>query len=257
MRWCWPLLFSASLALANTEIVNFAASTAPFADPAVLRIHDFGWLRPRTTTNWSISPAPLGTPLPDVKAPHERWFVLDLPARGSKMWTLRLSYAASSPADYAIAIFSPLDAFAALGVPPPRTKASTPPTSTRRKYARIRAVHAGVRTPPFSYPPGSWAEWFYSWYFPRFYFHNTHPGVVAEEDGEMWFVLTLEPLLFGVLPASLAPMAAFCVLLLAGMGYAVLPPILAVLEGIAEEARMDLGQGGDESKSDKGKLKEE
>ena len=31
----------------------------------------------------------------DVKAPHEQWFVLDIPARGAKMYTLRLSYAAS------------------------------------------------------------------------------------------------------------------------------------------------------------------
>ena len=87
---------------------------------------------------------------------------------------------------------------------------------TRTKYARIRVVDAGVPTP------------------------QIHPGlsnlVVA---GPVPFILILEQLYWGVLPASLLPTICFLVpvLLAAAM---TIPPIVAYLDPFVRQAREDL-----------------
>ncbi|KAJ7070590.1 hypothetical protein C8F01DRAFT_1077068 [Mycena amicta] len=234
----WLSAILPAVVLANTEIINFAA---PAADASrLLQTRDWPLLKPRTTTNWTITPALLGTPLVEVcietndPCPHERWFVLDLPDRGAKKYTLRLSYAAWSPTDFAITIFDPVDASIALSFAP--KGASGPPT--RRKYARIRAVDTGVLTPPFKPHASRIIDLFYRVYFPGFYATPPQPP----DTRTMEFVLTLEPLLLGVLPASLAPLVAFSIVLLVIVARTLLPRVLAGLEGLAAEARRELGE---------------
>ncbi|KAF7302602.1 hypothetical protein HMN09_00894700 [Mycena chlorophos] len=207
MRCLLGALLLPALVVANTEIVNFAAVAGSSAKQHA-RKPDWPVLHPRTTTNWSITP------------PAESWFVLDLPEHGPKQYTLRLSYAASSPTDFAITIFDPSDA------------------SGRRKYARISGADAGVFTPAFKPHSSRWIALFYRVYFPGFY--ATTPR--RPDTAEVRFVLTLEPLLLGVLPASLAPLVVFIFILLVVVARAVLPRVLEGLEGVAEEARREMGE---------------
>ncbi|KAJ6623124.1 hypothetical protein B0H10DRAFT_1718127, partial [Mycena sp. CBHHK59/15] len=163
--------------LANTEITNFAASeSADVALPQALQWH---------TAEWTVVPAPLHTPL-DAVCPittggahhacvHELWLDLDLAHPNYAHYTsftLRLSWPAYTPTDFRLEILDP-PAVAALLRLPPSTGAQT-----RRKYARIRAVDTGVLTPPAA---------------PR------------ALNVTVAFVLTLEPLYLGVLPATLVP----------------------------------------------------
>ncbi|KAF7307404.1 hypothetical protein MIND_00534600 [Mycena indigotica] len=236
MRSSAFLLLCPALVIANTEIVNFAANAAANDVSGLLygRELEWSWLHQRTTTNWTMTPAPFGTPLTAVSAAHERWFVVDLPKRGAKKFTLRLSYPASSPTDFSVAIFDPADALIALSLSP--ATASGP--ATRRKYARIRAVDTGVLTPPFKPHSSRLIELFYSVYFPGFY--SQSPGRSNKTDVQ--FVLTLEPLLLGVLPASLAPLAIFSIILLVVVARTMLPRISNGLENVAAEARRELAE---------------
>ncbi|KAF8204339.1 hypothetical protein K438DRAFT_1480679, partial [Mycena galopus ATCC 62051] len=98
---------------------------------------------------WALARAPHGTPLTVVcaseseseRCPYELWFALDTPDAYAR-WTLRLSWPGSTPTDFALDILDPRAA-AALHLMPPEVGAPT----TTCKYARIRAVDAGVRTP--------------------------------------------------------------------------------------------------------------
>ncbi|KAJ7201273.1 hypothetical protein GGX14DRAFT_656119 [Mycena pura] len=214
--------------LANTEITNFAASLRPGA--LAPRAREWPVLRPRTTTHWVFLPAPLGTALADVcpHAPdtsddpcaHERWFVLDLPDAQDAKYTLRLSYPTSSPADFTIDIHDPLAAAAFSPLPPQSLPAI--PAPTRRKYARIRAISTGVRTPPSSFP------------YP---FLPVPNATQRAEPEQVPIVLALEPLLLGLLPASLAPLLAAVAVLLLFLARVVRPRVLRALEAMAAEAR--------------------
>jgi len=141
---------------------------------------------------WEIRSAELGTYLQSIceplheACPHESWFALDLDAPAWERYdkfTFRISYAAFSPADFRIDIYTP-----------PKTT-----TSPRRKYARIRAVDTGVLTPK----PG--------------YLSTTDAAI--PDSGLIPIIIVLEPLLLGAVPASLAPVIGFLAFLVAcGIG---------------------------------------
>ncbi|KAJ7492170.1 hypothetical protein FB451DRAFT_519483 [Mycena latifolia] len=216
MHWpCNLLLLLPALVLGNTEIINFDAALRPTAPQ--LRAQPWPTLRaaPRTTTHWTLVPAPLGTPRAEVCAPapaepyvacaHELWLVLELTKY--ERFTLRLSYAASSPTDFLIDVLDPRDAASLHHLS--TTDSYGGRTST--KYGRIRALDTGVRTPPYN----------------------------RTETEPVEFVLVLEPLYLGMLPATVVPflLMAAPVLALAG---AVLPRVQTYIEGLVGEARSEL-----------------
>ncbi|EGO19138.1 hypothetical protein SERLADRAFT_480384, partial [Serpula lacrymans var. lacrymans S7.9] len=104
---------------------------------------------------WSVQPAPLNTPLNEVcepaysslgqapfSCPHELWVTLQLDDEGWRYYsyfTLRLSWPASTPADFSIQIYSPES------LSPHKSSAGS--TTTRQKYARIRLTDTGVLSP--------------------------------------------------------------------------------------------------------------
>ena len=111
----------------------------------------------------------------------------------------------------------------------------------RSRYARIRAVHTGVlvptpphphqpRTPVPGHPPID-PEAPASVDITRQRSEETHPTVP--------FILILEPVHWGVLPASLLPTVSFLVPII--LAAAVLVPwVTAYLEPYARQAREDL-----------------
>ncbi|KAJ7292848.1 hypothetical protein C8J57DRAFT_1490331 [Mycena rebaudengoi] len=119
-------------------------------------------------------------------------------------FTLRLSYPASTPTNYLIQVLDPLAVAALFHLP------SASLTNTKRKYARIRAVDTGVRTPT-ALPP-----------------QNAPPPATNS-------ILVLKPLYLGVLPASLTPFLLVALPVLALAACAV-PRGNAYLEGYAARA---------------------
>ncbi|KAG9313886.1 hypothetical protein JVU11DRAFT_4654 [Chiua virens] len=111
-----------------------------------------------------------------------------------------------TPADFDMSLYAPqdlLDGFAPQSTPP------VSQTTTRARYARIRAVHAGVPV-----------------------LTNASPQL------DVPFVLVLEPLYMGVLPASLLPTVG--VLVLVGLAAAwTVPWVTAYLAPFARQARAD------------------
>ncbi|KAJ7150192.1 hypothetical protein C8R46DRAFT_963424 [Mycena filopes] len=225
------LLSLVSRACANTEIHNFAASER--TDAPLLRGQDWPILQPRTATEWSLVLAPLGTPPAEVcpfpsandpklephACPHELWLALELPDALDASYTLRVSWPASSPTDFYVSILDPRAAAALFLVPP-----AIGAPSTRRKYARIRAIDAGVRTPGGAV-----------FTFPRLW--NTEDDV---QDGQVRFVLTLEPLLLGVLPASLLPWLLVAVAILLLLSAFVLPRVQDGLQRLVVQAKVEM-----------------
>ncbi|KAJ7741091.1 hypothetical protein B0H16DRAFT_1324081 [Mycena metata] len=194
-------------------------------------------LHPRTATHWSLTPAPLGTPTAEVcpfpspddpklephACAHELWLALDLPDMLDASYTLRVSWPASSPTDFHISILDPRAAAALFLVPP-----AIGAPSTRRKYARIRAVDAGVRTPGGGL-----------FTFPRLWGNTAD----STQDEQVHFVLTLEPLLLGVLPASLLPFLFVSLSVLLFLWVVVLPRVQAGVGRLVVEARKELDVG--------------
>ncbi|KAK0234237.1 hypothetical protein IW262DRAFT_1291106 [Armillaria fumosa] len=201
------LLYLSVLAFANTEIANFYASSDVQAPVAVGK----EWAALSASENqrqYEIIPAPLGTPLtavcPSSPCRHELWLKLDLSNDDWQQFTkftLRISWAAYDPADFLIDIIDG-DAISS-------GKSTDPPT--RLKYARIRLVDTGVVT----------------------------PGISVDRPTAVPFTVILEPLYFGVLPASVVPTLYFliAVVLLAATA---LPWINAYLEGYALKARREI-----------------
>ncbi|KII94249.1 hypothetical protein PLICRDRAFT_50230 [Plicaturopsis crispa FD-325 SS-3] len=222
--WAWQQ------ALANTEIINFA--TVGDADQMEVRAYSSEWLKLSRHKNegiWSIRPAPLETPWEAVcepssrtvdevaPCPHELWVVLDLDHEDWKSYskfTLRVSWPASSPADFSLQVYSPEELWNRLNGSSVKTasqhgeNAALGSSPTRRKYARIRAVDIGVLTPSSTPSP---------------------------PVGRVPFIILLEPLYLGILPASVLPTLLFLVplALLAGLG---VPWIYAYLERVADRA---------------------
>ncbi|KAJ7805209.1 hypothetical protein B0H14DRAFT_2881358 [Mycena olivaceomarginata] len=262
----WPhtllLLLLAALPLphparANTEIANFAASER--TDAPLLRARGWPALRPRSTTRWALARAPRGTPLvtvcaavpasaesdsesqsqSEVGCPYEHWFALDLPeaAAAHARWTLRLSWDASTPTDFTLDVLDPRAAAALLLIPPEAGIALPPPTT--RKYARIRAVDAGVRTPGAAWVPSAWRV--LQWIAPA----ASSDADAKENDNAPEPVelhIALEPLLLGVLPAGLVPFLLVAAAVLGALLHpnGVLARVQRGVEGVVREARAEL-----------------
>ncbi|KIJ66504.1 hypothetical protein HYDPIDRAFT_166709 [Hydnomerulius pinastri MD-312] len=238
---------------ANTEIINFLSSQEHTVDLPSDVVGNWPKLNfPDNQQQWALQPAALHTPLHrmcetdegisssgyPLPCPHELWVTLDL---DDKNWvsysafTLRLSWAASTPADFLIEVYSPEAALARLsqrqqissGSKSTNTKSSHSsqgrPT-TRSKYARIRVVDAGVRTP--------WAQ-------SQSDSVSDAPANLAVELAPVPFILILEQLHMGVIPASLLPTIYFLipVLLMAAMA---VPWVIAYLDTFVRQAREDL-----------------
>ncbi|KAH9926428.1 uncharacterized protein B0H18DRAFT_1118927 [Fomitopsis serialis] len=206
---------------ANTEIVNFAAVEGTLA-PSVL------------TANWTelsakapekllrVPPALLGTPLADVcqdspgaSCAHELGLTLRLddPAWSAySRFTLRISWSASSPADFDVQVKSAAALFSELRTSVPGRDVHSLPTG-RRMYARIRVVDTGVRTPTAD---------------------GSHERVPPDP---ITLMVLLEPLYFGVLPASVVPTVAFLILVIIVAALGIVPPVQRYLCAVADEAR--------------------
>ncbi|KAF5368845.1 hypothetical protein D9758_002952 [Tetrapyrgos nigripes] len=249
MHLLLPLILSAlcfSLVSANTEIVNFDVSDAvgrnlSFTEewydialcPSLKPLHNLT-RRPvfspqENEGRFDIVPAPLGTLMKHVCAgpedllsrtpqcPHEIWLKLDLDQDrwiSFSKFTLRISWPASSPADFSINIYNPEQVatrFQVSSTPNP----SAPDRNTRTKYARIRLVDTGVRTPmQHSFPP---------------------PPTIARVP----FMVIVEPLYLGVIPASVLPVGTVLAPLLAVLFF-VVPRVNSYIEGLASAIGKDL-----------------
>jgi hypothetical protein len=214
--------------------------------------------------HWNVDPALLDTPLQQVcesetgidsanpfSCLHELWIALDLDDESwmsYSKFTLRLSWPASvrctlfhyipksnsrlltirhyyqSPADFLLEIHSPQAILTRLSRLPHQSaiddaSITTPHLSrtglstTRLKYARIRVVDTGIRTPS--------------------------PDLPVSAVQAIPFVLILEQLYFGVLPASLLPTVCFLIIVLSCAALAT-PWILGYLDHFIKQARQEL-----------------
>ena len=85
-------------------------------------------------------------------------------------------------------------------------------SKTRRKYARIRLVDTGIVSPSVT----------------------THPNALVP------FIVRLEPLYLGVIPASVFPVLVFLVLVVAFAVIVMVPRIQVYLAKVADDARDEL-----------------
>ncbi|KAF9235137.1 hypothetical protein BU15DRAFT_78307 [Melanogaster broomeanus] len=276
---------------ANTEIINFSPSQARTVDLPSAVVGNWSELNhSNNERQWALRPAALHTPLHQVceepdededededataapserrpfSCPHELWVFLDLDDEkwaAYSTFTLRLSWAASTPADFSIEIHTPEAVLARLSarhqIPAPRPRSSAAPSrhhessrpATRSRYARIRAVDAGVLAPRSGAQQG-----------PR---SNTSssssssdvtppppppPASLVVEPAAVPFIVILEPLYWGVLPASLLPAVGFLlpILLVAAMS---VPWIIAYLDTYVQQAREDLTRTVDLGKKER------
>lgn len=197
-----------------------------------------------STLQLNILSAPLGSALPQAicgslhqwqpgnprPCPHELWLSLNLDDEEWKdfdKYTLRLSWPAfvsiqlsfylnitqgsdtdiQHPTQITMDIYDPssLGTFA--------TKDTSSNTEkARRKYARIQMVHSGVLT----------------------------PGIVLDDNSRynVPFILTLEPLYFGVLPKSVVPVV-FAIVVAILLGLPIAAKINGSLQNIMLEAKRD------------------
>ncbi|KAJ7144841.1 hypothetical protein C8R43DRAFT_558147 [Mycena crocata] len=267
-------LFPFLLVQANTEIVNFHAPSSALnsqewelAVEAELRRHGRALvsLYP-STSEWNLLPAQLGTPPEDVCAsaepskkaqgssvsrrvsdpacPHALWLRLALP-EAHDAYTLRLSWRAYFPTDFYIDVLDPAAAAALLGMvglDATGEEADKARSESRYAYARIRAIDAGVRTPGAS--NSSLLTSFLSLLSPLPFLNSTAPSppstLTPADDGTVPFTLTFEPLLLGVLPASLLPFLLTAVPALLLIWWGVLPRVQQGVERMVGEARREL-----------------
>ncbi|PFH49789.1 hypothetical protein AMATHDRAFT_4554 [Amanita thiersii Skay4041] len=201
----------ATLALANTEIVNFAFSDSlqqlPFPAPLEWPILS----QQQAEHIFNVTPAPSFTACDiddHTTCPYQVWAVLNA---GGATWsayskfTLRISWPAMFPTDFSIRLFS--------SQADPRTK-----------YARIRIVFDGVFTPANN---------------------GTHPFLPYrttndEELQSVPFFLNFEPLYFGVLPASMLPVVVVLVVASLFAYKFIVPPIERFIHKLIERAKEEL-----------------
>ncbi|GBE77347.1 hypothetical protein SCP_0102200 [Sparassis crispa] len=207
-----------SMVRGNTEIVNFDAQesrdiTFPVtADWPVLK---FG----EAERIWRVSPAPPHASNQSTAvfaSPHELWLILDLDSREWARYTkftLRISWPASSPADFSIQIFSP--ELLASVVDDTTAQQSFQP-STRRKYARVSLHDTAVRTP------------------------TSRPDSEAPSAEPVPFVVLLEPLYFGVLPASVTPVVVLLTFVVSFAAMVVVPFVNRYIFAVARQAREEI-----------------
>ncbi|KAH9830460.1 uncharacterized protein C8Q71DRAFT_366915 [Rhodofomes roseus] len=218
--------FYLPFAWANTEIVNFVAMEGSLT-PSQAQALQANWTvlsaaAPEKLLR--VPPAPLGTPLADVCHPshgascsHELWLALRLddPAwRAYSRFTLRVSWPASSPADFDIQVKSAEALFNELQAGGLDNDFDALHTG-RRMYARIRVVDAGVRVPTAD---------------------GSRERVTPEP---VPFIVILEPLYFGMLPASVAPTVAFLVIVIIIAAFGIVPPVQRYLGRVADEVRQE------------------
>lgn len=125
--------------------------------------------------------------------------------------------AVQAPADFAIALYTQQDLLARLSLAHPVSTDTRPHThrsATRVRYARLRAVHAGVPT----------------------------PGLLPS-NATVPLMLVLEPAYLGVLPASLLPTVCVLLAVLCVALACVVPRVLAYVEPLARQASADLHAG--------------
>ncbi|KAH6911167.1 hypothetical protein BKA70DRAFT_54317 [Coprinopsis sp. MPI-PUGE-AT-0042] len=231
---CTPLLLCPFLVLANTEIVNFAAEA--IENPDIHFIHEWPVLDAQySSLRWDLGSNPSNTtseingepcrqlfnwsPSEESKSClKELWMILDIDSSPDweqySKFTLRLSWPASHPVDAYLKVFSPTD-IASLPRPGPprrsrtRLQARSPPptTHTRTKYARLQLLSTAVWTPSA--------------------LESNHTSILDSVP----LILTLEPLLFGVLPESVLPTVAF-VALAAALGLFIARALVNYLEGV-------------------------
>lgn len=195
---------------ANTEIINFGVTdSVPSVDlmgdewPSAVLTHG------DNQRQFEVLPAPLGTIASSMcenekNCLHEVWIALDLThSDWSKYdrFTLRISWPGSSSADFWIDLYRVAD------------DRSETLSSNRVRFARIRLVDTGVLAPTAS--------------------------DVGVTPLSVPFDVILEPLLLGLVPASLAPTIG-ALLLVALAGFAVFRVINRYFNGLATEARKEL-----------------
>ncbi|KAH9486189.1 hypothetical protein JR316_0000253 [Psilocybe cubensis] len=220
--FCVTLLLLIGFSSANTEIINFSVAEddeldLPFTEtwPIFYPGH--------SQAKFEVTSAKLGTVLsseicPDLpkwsskypqRCPHETWVVLDLDRGDWKRFnkfTLRVSWAAFHPTDFSIKVHDPT----ALAIHSQRPAGIS---STRRKYARIQLVHAGVLTPP----------------------HNDTLDAMVRQL--VPFVLTVEPLHLGIIPESVIPVIA-AIMLAIVLGLPLSAWVYTHLLSIAKQAKL-------------------
>ncbi|KAJ3011969.1 hypothetical protein NUW54_g2009 [Trametes sanguinea] len=244
------ILVASRTVMANTEIVNFDAS--PVRNVELPEVLDWFLVGPSNSQLMlRVQPAPVDTSITTLCEPvagqttigkcgHEAWLRLDLdatPWSSYSKFTLRISWPAmvslseyhklqrapyveplQYPADFYIDLHSPASLASLLhGADQDnneRESSATPPT--RRKFARIRMIHAGVFTPSSS--------------------NRTIEAVP--------FIVTVEPLYLGVLPASLVPTVLVLLGVVAVAGVIVYPRISSYLFGVAEQVKMETATAG-------------
>jgi len=177
----------------------------------------------------SVMPAPLGTNMNDLcsgdwamSCPHAVWLTLDL-NRPSWLdyhkFTLRVSWAAFNPADFYLNVYSSLELHAYLQRHNPSLvhdhHLEKMSSTTRRMFARIALIDAGVRTPPTNV---------------------TSPDTVP-------FIVLVEPLYFGVLPKSVVPILLFLVPVVGVAWFVVVPFVHGYLSQQARQIREELRLG--------------
>ncbi|KAI9066535.1 hypothetical protein FKP32DRAFT_1589605 [Trametes sanguinea] len=223
------ILQASQTVLANTEIVNFDASPVPNVQlPETL---DWPLIEPSNSQLMlRVQPAPVDTPIATLCEPvtgqtmgecgHEAWLRLDLdtiPWSSYPKFTLRISWPAMYPADFHIDLHSP-ESLANLlhGADQNNNERSSATPLTRRKFARIRVIHAGVFTPSSS--------------------NRTIEAVP--------FIVTVEPLYLGVLPASLVPTVLVLLGVVAVAGFIVYPRVSRYLFDVAEQVKREATTAG-------------
>ncbi|KAG2153537.1 uncharacterized protein EDB93DRAFT_222600 [Suillus bovinus] len=239
------VLFICEEVIANTEIINFLAAEESNVDFSSTTVHSWPILNYKNNQGlWNVDPALLDTPLqqvcesetgtdPDSENPfsclHELWVALDLDDENWSSYskfTLRLSWPASSPADFLLEIHSPQAILTRLSRLPHQSAIDdasiTAPhlsraglSTTRLKYARIRVVDTGIRTPTGT------------------------PDLPMPAAQAISFIVVLEQLYLGVIPASLLPTVCFLIPVLSCAALAT-PWILAYLDHFIKEARKEL-----------------
>ncbi|KAI0082138.1 hypothetical protein K474DRAFT_1586354 [Panus rudis PR-1116 ss-1] len=176
---------------ANTEVFNFRAEPGPdVALPFTSRWLSLDPIAPERSIQ--VHAAPIKADIQHVcdyqefdRCPHDVWISLDLDHAEwtpFSAFTLRISWPASSPADFLIDLFTPttLLSFArnnSFSGNLEHESQSSIASETRRRYARIRVTDAAVLT----------------------------PTAQGRKFGPVSFVLLVEPLYLGVIPRSVVP----------------------------------------------------
>ncbi|EED80347.1 predicted protein [Postia placenta Mad-698-R] len=241
-RCLWFFLVTLSAVCANTEIVNFDAVESVARVP--LPISDWTRLHPSNPERiLHVQPAPLytepahicaydvrGDENADPGCPHEIWLVLDVDGSDHKWsryarFTLRISWPAWAPTNFFINIYSSDSVHDVMSlhaktstqiIANPEPMPTDIPTGesrsvSRTMFAHIRLVDTGVRPPAAAAP--------------------------AEP---VPFVVLLEPLYFGVVPASVVPIIAFLVPVVLCAAWVVAPFVNAQLARVADQARKEI-----------------